>query len=326
MSQFNYAAYFSRFRDIERLVLHPEEVTWTETFIPPSKPVDVLLYLGCNVLITGHLAAEVVDVFKRLPVAFEAVGGLQFCCGIAHHRQGDLEAGARLSRATVEKFLAYGAQTLVMWCPSCMLHFDEVILPRVAPDLPMRVTHATAFLAEHVSALRFERRVDARVALHVHTGRAQQEDDARAARRLLMAVPGVEFCSTVGLPELGYHCTTPPTADARRRFVRYRGELLSRARELGADTLVTIYHSCHREWCEAETPALPIRHYISLVAEALGCPREDRYKAMRRASVDDVVEMSRPRWQAHGWDETRAREVAARYFGGERLDPPADNG
>lgn len=66
MSRFDYAGYFGRVRDVERFVLGRDEVAWTETYRPPEREVDVLLYLGCNVLLTAHLAREVVAVLRVL--------------------------------------------------------------------------------------------------------------------------------------------------------------------------------------------------------------------------------------------------------------------
>ncbi|HVB52942.1 MAG TPA: heterodisulfide reductase-related iron-sulfur binding cluster [Candidatus Acidoferrales bacterium] len=315
MSRFDYASYFQRIRELERLVVAPEEVTWTETYKRPEKETDVLLYLGCNVLITPHLAREVIAVFQALGIRFEAVGGPQFCCGIVHHGQGDVEAGRRLAAASVAKLESYGAPLVVMWCPSCNLHFDEVVLKEVAPGFGPAVTHATRFLADRAKELPFRVPVRRRAVVHTHIGRAQQESDAAACRELLAVVPGLELVGSVSSPDLGYHCATPTSESARRAFMQVRGRLLNEARSLGADTLITIYHSCQREWCEAEEPDLEIRNYISLVAESLGCGADDRYKRLRNEpELDRAVAGSAERWSGYGWDAKRAEEVIQRHL------------
>ena len=311
---FDYAAYFRRIRELEGLAAAPHEVTWREKHVEPERPVDTLLYLGCNVLITSHLAIEVVAVLDKLGLDFEAVGGPQYCCGIVHHTQGNAPAASRLSGATVNKFESFRANTLIMWCPSCDMHFDEIVLPTVAPDFAPTITHATQYLADRAEELPFETEVTTRVAVHTHGGTSRQERDAAAGVKLLTAVPGVEVVGTVSSSELGYHCPTPTTAEARSLFTRKRARMLQDARDLGADTVVTLYHSCHREWSSEHTPDLAVRNYISIVAEALGCAAEDRYRRLRQAtSVDEVVAASAPEWLARGWDEERAR-AAARFF------------
>jgi len=51
---------------LNKLQLLPEEQTWLAR--PPKQPVrvPVLLYLGCNILRTGHLVRTVNDVFSLL--------------------------------------------------------------------------------------------------------------------------------------------------------------------------------------------------------------------------------------------------------------------
>jgi heterodisulfide reductase subunit D len=318
----DYATYFGRMREIEQLVIPADRIKWVQKYQRPTRQVETLLYLGCNVLMTAHLAQEVIDVFELLGVDFEAVGGVEFCCGIVHHREGDIGAASHMSRATVKKFESYGAKQVVMWCPSCNLHFDEVILRKLRPTFAM--THTTAFLADRIDRLRFEKAVPIRLVLHAHTGRAQQEADAAAARKLLEAVPGVELAGVVSDAELSYHCSPQIISriGGRDRFIGLRRRLIDRARGLGADTIATLYHSCHREWCEAEEPGLQVRSYISILSEALGGGQPDNYKAFKKAKDPEaVVAASRAAWASHGLSEDQARELVRRHFPGP--DAPA---
>jgi Fe-S oxidoreductase len=108
MPKFDYARYFNRIREIERLVIPAEKINWLERYSKPDKPVEVLLYLGCNVLMTAHLAWEVVKVFEAIGVSFAAAGGPQFCCGIMQYGHQDRAASARLTKATIGKFESFG--------------------------------------------------------------------------------------------------------------------------------------------------------------------------------------------------------------------------
>ena len=327
MGGFDYRAYFGRIRDLERFVVAPHEVVWQERHRPPTRPVEVVLYLGCNVLITAHLAIEVVEVFRRIGVDFVAVAGPQFCCGIVHHGHGDVAAGKRQSAATIRKLASFHPSTIVMWCPSCHLHFDDVVLREVAPDFGPSITHATQFLADRVGRIPFRSPIDARVAVHTHEHRPQQRRDADACLRLLRAVPGVEIVGTVSSSRLGYHCPTRTSAGERAAFVEDRARLCQRARDLGADRLVTIYHSCQREWCDAEADGLRIENYISVVAESLGCKQRDRYQRLRRAtSMKEALSVSREQWRAHGLNEGHALSILTGCLGRPPTLEAADDG
>jgi heterodisulfide reductase subunit D len=314
MARYDYASYFGRIREIERLVVPSDGVGWMERYTKPDKPVDVLLYLGCNVLMTAHLAQEVVQVFDAIGVNFAAVGGPQFCCGIVHYGRGDLGASSRLTRATIAKFESFGATQVVMWCPSCNKHFDDVVLRELAPRFS--ITHATAFLAERAERLPFCRDVNRRVAVHQHVGRAQQEADADAARRLLSAIPGLTVTGSVADPELDYHCNNVTIERVgHQNFQRIRRTLAGAAAAQGADTVATIYHSCHREWSDLDDHGLSLRNYISLVCESLGLGEQDNYQNYRRSGdAEAIVQSSRAAWESHGLTEQQARVLAQRHF------------
>jgi len=314
MSSPDFTRLVGEIRDFEQLMVPAGATPWVEHYRKPVHPVDVVLYLGCNILRTAHLAYEIVDVFQALGVNFAAVGGPQFCCGIIHHRAGDIGGATRLSQATAAKVKSYGAKQVVIWCPTCQLRFEELILRGVAPRLP--ITHATAFLAERVARLSFPREVAARVAVHGHVGKPQREQHANSAIRVLQALPGVEVAGTLFSPDLDYQCSAALlTQLGPEGFTSIRDGMVRKARGLGADTLVTIYHSCHREWCEVGKTDLVVRNYISIVAEALGCARRDYFQEFKKlGDPDAITALSRPVWETHGLSKEQATELAARYF------------
>jgi Fe-S oxidoreductase len=321
MPKFDYAGYFNRIREIERLVIPAEEVNWLERYSKPDKPVDVLLYLGCNVLMTAHLAREVVKVFEAAGISFAAVGGPQFCCGIVHHGHGDQAASTRLTKATISKFESFGAREVVMWCPSCTRHFDDVVLKELEPSFT--ITHATAYLAARVGHLPFRQKVTGRVALHAHTGRSQQDTDAAAASTLLTAIPGLTVTGTVADAKLGYHCNNVTIERlGLQRFQAIRLGLANEAAAQQTDMVATIYHSCHREWSDLDIPGLAVRNYISLVSQSLGISEPDRYQQYRRhRDIDATVADTREAWQSHGLTEQEARDLAQKHFTAPRYPP-----
>lgn len=300
-------------RDFQKLLVPAGKTPWVGSYTKPAGAVDVVLHLGCNILRTAHLAYEVIGVFQALGIDFAAIAGPQFCCGIVNKRAGDIEGAARRSRATADTFASYGCNQVVIWCPTCQLRFEEVMQKEISR---FPAIHVTAFLAERTARFSFRRNVSARVAVHAHVGKPQREMDTGAAIKVLQSVPGIEVVGALSSPDLDYHCAPATVAQlGTERFLAIRTDLVQKAKALGADTLATIYHPCHREWCTAGDAQLAVRNYISIVAEALGCSQRDYFQEFKRLSNPDAIAaLSRPVWETHGLSEAQAKDLAAKYF------------
>jgi Fe-S oxidoreductase len=148
MATFDYTAYYRRLQEIKKLQIPADAVCWTERYTPPERAYEIVLYLGCNILRTPDIAADVVAVFTALGLDFIAVAGVQFCCGITWDRFGDIAKGQSVSTNTIERLASYNPQIVVHWCPSCDVHFSDVVTGRDEQALPFTVTNATAFLSD----------------------------------------------------------------------------------------------------------------------------------------------------------------------------------
>jgi heterodisulfide reductase subunit D len=327
VSTFNYGAYYQRVQDSKNLQIPRGRISWIERFEPPDRAYEVVLYLGCNILRTPDIAADVTWVFERLGLDFAATAGVQFCCGITWHRANDDEPGRGVSERSVERLSAYKPQTVVFWCPSCNVHFDDIIMGRDGREVPFAITHCTTFLAERAQRgeMPWVREVPRRVALHTHVGRdghaagrRRSYEDRTSCTSVLEHVPGVEVVGWVDAPpDFDFDCG-PSSADVERgRWLDVRSALVQEARAMGADTLVTISHACQREWCDVGGEGLEVRNYISLVADALGIERDYEVDLLgtykREADPRQIVERGRPAWSSHGITEQEALETASKY-------------
>ena len=183
--------YRNYYREID--VLHglqsaPEERDWMlSTPKDNVKPSDIVLYLGCNVLRTTHLVRTVMDIFKLLDVDFTAVGGASYCCGIQHHQRGDEASARSVAQTTAANFRKFEPQQVVMWCPSCIFFYDDIM--DMHEDFPFQ--HVTEYLVQNLDKLDFQPQPETTVSLHYHTGRPQSDAEAQSALKLLGLLPGV---------------------------------------------------------------------------------------------------------------------------------------
>lgn len=281
---------------------------------PESKPL--MLYLGCNVLRTAHLALTAIDVLKAMGFDFNTVGGPAYCCGIIHHRNGQPAASRGYTASSMRHVMDYGTEKVIMWCPSCNEHYDDVVSHE--QDIPFPYEHVTSFIARQLDRVTFVKRIERRIALHYHTGHPQQDSDWTCARTVLEAIPGIEFVHIDSTPAFGRHCS-PNYINrlGRPAWQAAMGDVARAAVAAGADTLGTIYHSCHREICDLEAGyPFEIVSYITLLAEAMGLPTPpDWYKTQRlRGDPDATFEEVRATVEAQGLDPARVKDALAKSF------------
>jgi hypothetical protein len=312
---FDYGKYFGEIKLTHDLLTKPDERSWLLGPPRDGERHDVVLYLGCNVLRTSHMVQTAAAVFDRLGLDYVAVGGPTYCCGIQHHRYGQEASGERYASHTIELLARMAPREVVMWCPSCIHFYDEVL----QADLPFPKRHTTEFLAERVERgeFTFTQRVEATVALHSHRAGEARTREGRAARRLLEAVPGITLVPFEADGRFGRSCSpTLPGQLGPDVWRRMALDDIDRALAAGATHMAGIYHGCHRELCrfEAERPIV-FEHYLTLFARALGIEFEDSYKKyMRWGDPDRILEDATPCMAANGVDPDTARGLVIKTF------------
>jgi heterodisulfide reductase subunit D len=327
MSKIDYSAYYRRLQDLKKLQIPAGSVSWTEQYRPPDRAHEIVLYLGCNILRTPDVAADVVAVFRALNLDFIAVAGVQFCCGITWDRSGDVAKGQSVTDLTIKRLASYGAKVIVHWCPSCDIHFSDVVTDRDAKVLPFEVTNAPTFLAglSRRGLVPWRNAVAGRAALHCHTGREGHAAGQRRARAdqenvsyLLSQIAELQFLGAVCAPaEFDYDCGPSSMRADREHWLSLRSQQMDAVRELDANSLVTVSHACQREWCDLSDDTIRVRNYISLVADAIGCTRNYESDTLGRLKhsqdLDALVENTESNWVSHGLSQEQAKAVVRKY-------------
>jgi Fe-S oxidoreductase len=263
------------------------------------RTADVLFYTGCNVLKTAHIVFNVMDIMDALGIAADVVGGPSHCCGVYQFNAGDIETYDKVGGRTFRRFQDSGASRVLTWCPTCTKNFDEIEVGRAAPTFDL--DHVSVFLSEHLDEMkaRFADMPPQRAVLHEHQGIG---GTLGAIRAMLSAVPNLTL---VDLPQdsgFSYACGgTAARYVARERAIHEA--IADGAASVGADLLVTMYHSCHRALAGAEA-RYPFRvvNFTDVLAEALGRGRRtDFYKLYKTGGeMAEAVAAARDYLQSNG--------------------------
>ncbi|MFY0609912.1 MAG: (Fe-S)-binding protein [Hyphomicrobiaceae bacterium] len=250
---------------------------------------DVVLYTGCNVLKTPHIALLSLDILDALNVRYQVLGGTSHCCGVLQYRAGDIEAASRMGSSTIERFAKTGAAQVLSWCPSCQVQFSEINLPNyeaATSSQPLDMTPYMHFLLSKIEELRalMVHPVPMEIALHAHRG---LDGVADAARELLSAVPELQLID-LKQPDVGL------MSNALRSLPDYQKELqqaeLTAAQDAGVDAIAAVYHADHRELCAHEKDwPFQVVNILEVLAASMGLHQVDRYKRMKITQDSAVI-------------------------------------
>ena len=279
------------------------------------RTAEVLFYTGCNVLRTPHIVLNVMDILDGLEIDFDVVGGTAHCCGVYQFQEADLPTYERMGHRTFQRFGQSGAAKVLTWCPTCTKNFDELEKDVEAPSFDFG--HVSEFLAANLDALkaRFVDQPKRRVVIHEHLGIGATVE---SVRRLLSAVPNLEV---VDLPQdsgFSYACGGTAAKFKDREKAIHRA-LAEGAVAAGADTIVTMYHSCHRSLSGAEA-VYPLRvvNFTDVIAEALGRGGHPDYYRLYKVggSMDEAVSAARKFLASNGVrvDEASVQSLTADIF------------
>ena len=281
-----------------------------------KRTADVLFYTGCNVLRTPHIALNVMDILDALELDFDVVGGTAHCCGVYQFQEADLPTYERMGHRTFQRFGQSGASKVLTWCPTCTKNFDELEKDVEAPSFDLG--HISEFLAANLEALKPRFKADQprrRVVIHEHQGIGAT---LSSMRKLLGAVPNLELIELPQDSGFSYACGGQAAKFKEREAAIHRA-LAEGAVAAGADTIVTMYHSCHRALAGAEAVyPLKVVNFTDVIAEALGRGgHPDYYRLYKQGgAMDEAVAAARKFLQSNGVkvDEASVQSLTADIF------------
>jgi heterodisulfide reductase subunit D len=280
------------------------------------RTAEILFYTGCNVLRTPHIVLNVMDILDAMQLDFDVVGGTAHCCGVYQFQEADLPTYERMGHRTFQRFGQSGASKVLTWCPTCTKNFDE--LEKDVEEPFFDLGHISEFLAANLEALkaRFIDQPKRRVVIHEHLGIGATVD---SIRKLLSAVPNLELVELVQDSGFSYACGGQAAKFKGREQAIHRA-LAEGAVAAGADTIVTMYHSCHRALAGAEAayPSLRVVNFTDILAEALGRGGHPDYYRLYKAggAMDEAVAAARTFLTSNGVrvDEASVQSLTADIF------------
>ncbi len=244
-----------------------------------SADQSLTFWYGCNMTRHGEIIRLTLRLLEAVGVSAEATGGPATCCGSP--KEPDARINAGMAARTVQNFNARNT-TVATWCPSCHMNMQDFMAP--ATPTNFETLHITEVLHAKREQLRplLCHAVPARVMLHQHHGFDRRVPVNALVADLLSMIPGLTLSLQPPLPGhmcFGFQSIPGALAKAQR-------ETLDAMAAQGADTLATIFHSCHREGVNLEQHhPIQVKNWVHLLAEAAGWDHVDDYKTWRNGTA-----------------------------------------
>ncbi len=244
---------------------------------------DALFWYGCNM--TRH--AEMIRLGTRMldavGVGAAPTGGPSACCGSPKESTPRIAEG--MANRTMNSFNESGAKQVITWCPTCHMNLDDFMGATQGKQAESAHLAQALWIRRGALAPLLTQRVPTRVLIDMHVGNGTGVNEAVPG--LLRLIPGVEVMDhPYRAPSymcFGLASIPGALADAK-------ANMLAGMEATGADTLVTIFHSCHRELVGLErTHGIRVLNWVHLLAEGLGWPYEDEYKAWRNSDDPEAA-------------------------------------
>lgn len=171
---------------------------------------EVLYYVGCTASYDRRaqkIALSLVEVLRAAGVRFGFLGDDEPCCGESVLNVGHKPYFQEIAAHTSQVFQDYGVTKLVTLSPHCYDVFKNHY-PRFVGQDGILPYHYTQYLDQLVAEgrLKFDRPLDMRVTFQDPCYLARHNAEHDAPRRLLSAIPGIEFVEMLNCGVDGLCC------------------------------------------------------------------------------------------------------------------------
>lgn len=212
-----------------------------------------LFYCGCTFAYDNNINSvppHAVNILKSAGVDFGILGLNEKCCGSILKRTGNKEKFVKLAKENIERFNNLGIETLITACAGCYKTIRNDY-PEVG-NLNFKVMHLTELFEQLLSEgkITFKQELPKRVTYHdpCHLGRHSDVYDA--PRKVLKAIPGIDFVEMYPTREHGFCCGAGGGMASGFRDLSTKIGLakMKKVEETGAEILSSACPFCYQQF------------------------------------------------------------------------------
>jgi len=267
---------------------------------------EVAYFPGCTASYVEHdIAQATACLLHKAGVEFTYLGKDEACCGIPMLMSGLWDAWEEILRHNISAMQARGVKTVVTSCPACWLVWHTYYpewAAKLGIEFDIEAKHWSEMVAGQIAAgeMRFDRAVDMKVTWHdsCHMGRAGEIYEA--PRRVLQAIPGIEFVEMEHNRQQAHCCGSVMSLVADPAAAKRIGDVrLVEAEATGAQALIASCPCCEVQFrvTAAKTGHdLPVIDLAHLACDGAGIdyPDPTGYAVQMWAVFEAMIDLLKP--------------------------------
>ncbi len=258
---------------------HENRFNWLPTDVKITEDADLIYWVGCTSSYRRtEIAQATARVLNKIGVDFRVLRDEEICCGSPVYMTGQKELAKEMAQQVVDKIKKSGATKVLTACAGCYGMF-KAKYPNLLDKVPFEVISLAELLDEKLQAgeIKFTRNLPMKVTYHdpCHLGRMSEfipewegewkligphmyapipEKPTRLGlggcydppRRVLKAIPGIEFVEMERIRERAWCCGAGAGCKAAYPdFALWTAsERLEEAKSTGANVLVSACPFC----------------------------------------------------------------------------------
>lgn len=300
---------------VHHLQMKTSEARWITKIPENPRPVEVVLFLGCNGLVRPDLTLSLIDIMDMIGINYVTLGGINFCCGMPYQMVGEVKESEKYMRNLIESLTALKPQIVLYTCAECLY-----VTTRIAPNItgiPFKQDSVLKFIADHLDLLELKHSHPIKATLHDSCSHGRLWGDYESPRKILNAIPGMKLVEMKHARQNALCCGGVgemffPAKDEFLRKMR-----MEEARETGAMALVTICVGCESNYLKWEgDKTFNITNIISLLGKSLGIERKHALEPFYLSKdVEGVLEKFKDNIEASRYTEDDYRMIVGKVLG-----------
>ncbi|MHA1928694.1 MAG: (Fe-S)-binding protein, partial [Candidatus Thorarchaeota archaeon] len=174
---------------------HPDEDMVLDA---EGREAKTAFFLGCSssfkaVAIQASIATTL--IMDHIGEDWTILGEKEVCCGAPMIMTGDFETAKKFALENIEKYKELGVERIVTNCPGCYNMWAREYHHFLDIDHPFEIVYGASYLAEKIDEgkLEFTTPLDLKVTFHDPCDAARNSGFYEEPRKVLAALPGVEF-------------------------------------------------------------------------------------------------------------------------------------